>query len=105
MALDTEPGEMCQVLAPIESDITTKKKTEAMTEENLEEKVKEENVVFLISDKEVRKKRNQIQKIHICPYKYCEQSFSRPWRLASHIHSHIGQVGTYYCSSSYHTNV
>jgi hypothetical protein len=31
-------------------------------------------------------------KTHACPYKDCVKVFSRPWRLARHIHVHTGKV-------------
>ncbi|XP_023706197.1 transcription factor IIIA-like isoform X2 [Cryptotermes secundus] len=55
------------------------------------EEPKEDNMMLLISDNVVRKEDSQIRKIHSCPYKYCERSFNRPWRLASHVRSHTGQ--------------
>jgi hypothetical protein len=101
MALGSEPEEMYhRVLAPIVSELAA---SEEAKEENLEEMVKEENVMFLISDKVVRKEESQIRKIHSCPYKYCKRSFSRPWRLASHVRSHTGQVSISCCSCCLNT--
>jgi hypothetical protein len=103
MALGSEPKEMYnEVLAPIEPEMAA---TEETKEENLKEIVKEENVMFLISDKVIRKEASQIRKIHSCPYKYCERSFSRPWRLASHVRSHTGQVSIFCCSCYLHTGL
>jgi hypothetical protein len=105
MALDSKPEEMFdKVLAPVESQITAKEETEMIAKEKLEEMVKEENVIFLISDKQVRKEESRKKKIHVCPHKYCEQSFSRPCSLASHIRSHTSKVGTRDHLSCYHTD-
>jgi uncharacterized Zn-finger protein len=103
MAVGSEPEETYhKVLTPIQSMMATSKETK---EENLEEMVKEENVIFLMSDKEIRKEESQMRKIHSCPYEYCERSFSRPWRLASHIRSHTGQVSFFCCLCCHYTDL
>jgi hypothetical protein len=90
MALGSEPDGMYhKVLSPIESEVAA---NEDSKEENLEETGKEGNM-FLITDKVVRKEDSQIRKVHSCPY--CQRSFSRPWRLASHVRSHTGQVSSF----------
>jgi predicted metalloprotease len=94
MAVDSKPEEMFdRVMASAEPWMTAKEETE-ITKETLENVVKEENVCFLINDKQVRKEEGQKKKIHVCPYEHCGKLFSRPWRLASHIRSHINQVGS-----------
>jgi hypothetical protein len=40
----------------------------------------------------VQKLENGTPKTHACPYEGCDKVFSRPWRLARHIHVHTGVV-------------